>query len=194
MSVTDNAIGLFQKTITVECDPFIPNITPSENPWPQFESQLETYKECTNQQFSVQGQSVESYNKASKNKKLPPSLQFAFKRVICAHGLPARERGNGLRTKHSKKPCGCHMRFRATPVLVERVGEKELFTIRITSANYLHENHPVSKGNYEYYISQRKINDPVAIEAVKIAMKTGGKTSKLRTHLQNITSKYLCLS
>jgi hypothetical protein len=189
MLTTETVTELFQSTFSVKCDPFIPKINPSQNPWPEFAKQLETYQQCTNQHFSIQGQSVQFYNRTSKNKKLPLCLEFAFKRIICSHGLPARERGNGLRTSHSKKPCGCQMRFRAIPVLVERVGEKELYTIKITSASYLHENHPVSKGAYEHYTTQRKINEPDAIEAVKIAMKTGGKTSKLRNHLQNMTSK-----
>jgi len=115
---------------------------------------------------------------------IPTEIKVYSKTMVCTHAGVRQSRGKGIRPKQSNRAMGCPARMN---VLTKRIPGRDNsrasgWKVLVTQHTAMH-NHPLDAETYMSYPRNRRVEDPVVLEAVNALRTAGVKQGKIRKYI-----------
>lgn len=161
--------------------------------WDAFFASLGEYQKQTSQLYRIRttvkatarNQVIKTKKRWTESELIPEAFGDYYKKFLCTHGWNKSARGQGRRTGHHERSCGCDVVLCAT---VMRCCETGTFRICVTKHKRSH-NHKLDRNVFEHYPSNRRVTDPDVLDVVDEIIKAGGKPKKILKYLKDTTGK-----
>ncbi|KAL3664428.1 hypothetical protein V7S43_019071 [Phytophthora oleae] len=122
---------------------------------------------------------------------IPPEFKVYTRTLVCTHSGKPRSRSQGLRPKQSSRAMECPARIN---LLVQKKNDDSGWHIVVRTQVTSH-NHPLDAASFVLHPRNRKVQDPMVLEAVNALRKAGVKRQKIRTYIEEkVPSKHVTRS
>ncbi|OWZ14714.1 LOW QUALITY PROTEIN: hypothetical protein PHMEG_00011769 [Phytophthora megakarya] len=158
--------------------------------WEDFGVYMDEYQRQTFQVYVYKtSTSVVNRNKTITRQKgkilIPLELKFYAKTLICTYGGKPQYRGKGIRPRQNYRPKECPARMNV--LLKRRPGNCDFskpsgWRIVVTHHRAVH-NHPLNAESFLVHPRNRKVENPMVLEAVSALRKAGVKQGVIRNYI-----------
>ncbi|KAL4145903.1 hypothetical protein PRNP1_011776 [Phytophthora ramorum] len=123
-------------------------------------------------------------NTSNSRHAIPTEIGFYAKTMICTHGGKPRSRSRGLRPRQQFRPmqCPARMNVLAQKRLQRDCSQVSEWQVVVTQHTPIH-NHPLDAETFKTYPRNRRVQDPVVLEAVNALRKAGVKQREIRKYI-----------
>ncbi|KAG1687845.1 hypothetical protein DVH05_028535 [Phytophthora capsici] len=112
---------------------------------------------------------------------IPEEFKVYTRTLVCTHsGKPRGRQSQGLRLKQKSRAMECPAKIN---LLVKRKRDDSGWHVVVTTQVTSH-NHPLDAANFMLHPRNRKVEDPMVLEAVNALRKAGVKRQKIRNYLE----------
>ncbi|KAL4166293.1 hypothetical protein KRP22_013556 [Phytophthora ramorum] len=123
-------------------------------------------------------------NMSNSRHAIPTEIGFYAKTMICTHGGKPRSRSRGLRPRQQFRPmqCPARMNVLAQKRLQRDCSQVSEWQVVVTQHTPIH-NHPLDAETFKTYPRNRRVQDPMVLEAVNALRKAGVKQREIRKYI-----------
>ncbi|POM62808.1 hypothetical protein PHPALM_27988 [Phytophthora palmivora] len=141
------------------------------------------WKDYSSEKTPSRGDDMNSAGNSTGPHLIPASWNVYSKTLKCTHGIKHPKRGNGQRTHRVVRFTDCTAQVNATLVK----GNQGLYYIYVKAKGS--HNHALSPELWDYYLENRRIQDPLMLQTVSDMRETGSSAKGILAYLHKSTGK-----